>query len=95
MFYLYTMINKDEYLKAKETVEQYEKAMILTKGIPCYVIYNAFDKNPTNSPIMVFTDKDMAERTLNNNSYTNLLTCKLYEPTYGFPKQQPDGTDGE
>lgn len=69
-------ISKEDYINALEVVKTYEEAIILNNGIPCYIIYD-FDFKE--KPVMVFTDKDLAERIKSFNGYSHLLEVKLYQ----------------
>ena len=75
------MIKKEEYLEAIKLIDDYENAMVLNNGIPCFILIRNEDKHSDNN-IQVFTDEDMANRQQRLHPNSKLIISKLYEPNY-------------
>jgi hypothetical protein len=67
-------ITKEDYLDAKELIDAYEKAILLTNGIPCYILYNL-----DTGDAIVIQDKDVAERLYKSaDPYDRMTKTKYY-----------------
>ena len=70
------MIEKDDYIKARETVENYEKQLDLSlvSSSTCYIMHRT-----TDDLIFVTTDKDYAERLYSSGDYIMRIS-QLFNP---------------
>ncbi len=71
------MIEKDDYIKARKTVENYEKQLDLSLvSSTCYIMHRT-----TDDLIFVTTDKDYAERLYHDGDYIMKIS-QLFNPCY-------------
>ena len=70
-------ITLEDYTNAINLVKEYENAMVLGDGIPCFIVNSrGFDK-----PI-VFTDEEMAHRHIDKLSNGETIETRLFEPQF-------------
>lgn len=70
------MIPKDEYIKARQTVTEYQKQLDLSivSNITCYIMHRT-----TDSLIFVTTDKEYADRLYEDGGYIMRIS-QLFNP---------------
>jgi hypothetical protein len=70
------MIQKDDYIKARETVVEYEKQLDLSlvSSSTCYIM-----NRTTDNLIFVTTDKEYADRLYESGEYI-MRTSQLFNP---------------
>ena len=71
------MIQKDDYIKARETVVEYEKQLdlsLVNSSITCYIMHRT-----TDNFIFVTTDNEYADRLYESGDYTMRIS-RLFNP---------------